>query len=64
MCKFSGMKIQLKRAYDSPSKSDGTRILVDLDQVLHYDGRFEHAGIAVRAEKGHDFVERNLTIDK
>lgn len=23
------MKIQLKRAYDSPSKSDGTRILVD-----------------------------------
>ena len=23
------MRIQLKRAYDSPSKSDGTRILVD-----------------------------------
>lgn len=23
------MKIQLKRAYDAPSKSDGTRILVD-----------------------------------
>ena len=23
------MKIQLKRAYDSPSRSDGTRILVD-----------------------------------
>ncbi len=31
---------------------------------LHYDGRFEHAGIAVHAEKGHDFIERNLTIDK
>ena len=26
---MTGMKIQLKRAYDPPSKSDGTRILVD-----------------------------------
>jgi len=28
-CKLGSTKIQLKRAYDSPAKSDGTRILVD-----------------------------------
>ena len=30
---------------------------------LHDNSRFESAGFTIRREEGHDFVQRNLTID-
>src|SRR5262245_25519801 len=30
---------------------------------LHDNSRFESAGFTIRLEEGHDFVQRNLTID-
>jgi len=30
---------------------------------LHDNSRFESAGSTIRREEGHDFVQRNLTID-
>jgi hypothetical protein len=35
-----------------------------LSANLHNDRCFEHACIAVRGKKGHDFLERNLAIDQ